>query len=187
MIEGLARSTMSGLAGLFELSHVPSGTFGLTIQAQGQPPATILGIHVAPDRITDLGEILLADLTADPEHCRACGQRCPPGAQCVYGVCICPDGLVRCGDTCSTLADLEHCRACGNRCPQWPNTIPLCGDQDCVFWCMTGTADCDSRRTTGCETRIDSDVNNCGACGNVCAPGQACVNFTCQQVERGRK
>jgi hypothetical protein len=42
--------------------------------------------------------------------------------------------------------------------------------------CEDGWADCNSEiPTTGCETDIVTDVNNCGACGNVCKPGQKCI------------
>ncbi len=170
---------VTGTAGLFVLSPVPQGTFGVTIEVPGQPRVTI-AVDVAAGRITDLGDIPLGDLTTDPEHCGDCGTRCPPGASCVYSVCICPDGLVRCGDACVTLADLDHCRACWSRCDEWPNMIPQCGAESCIYSCVEGTADCDGRRTTGCETRIDSDAKNCGSCGNVCAPGHRCVDYTCQ-------
>lgn len=182
-IEGHPQPAISELGGLFLLSHVPPGTFDVTVEAPGEPPATI-AIRVAAGRIADLGDILLGDLTADPGHCGDCAMRCPEAASCVYGVCLCADGLVRCGNACVTLADLDHCRACSNRCEEWPNMIPQCGAKDCIFSCLEGTADCDGRRTTGCETRIDSDAKNCGDCGNVCAPGQRCINYTCQQVER---
>jgi hypothetical protein len=170
---------VTGTAGLFVLSPVRPGAFGVTIEAPGQARVTI-AVDVAAGRITDLGDIPLGDLTTDPEHCGRCETRCPQGASCVYSVCICPDGLVRCGDTCVTLADLDHCRSCLSRCDEGLNMIPRCGTEGCIYSCVEGTADCDSRRTTGCETRIDSDAKNCGGCGNVCAPGQRCVDYTCQ-------
>ena len=182
-IAGLPRRAVTGTAGLFVLSPVPPGTFGLTIEVPGQPRVSI-AVDVAAGRITDLGDIPLGDLTTDPEHCGRCETPCPQGASCEYSVCICPEGLVRCGDTCATLADLDHCRACLNRCEAGLNMIPRCGTEGCIYSCVEGTADCDSRRTTGCETRIDSDAKNCGGCGTVCAPGQRCVDYTCQWVER---
>lgn len=175
---------ISGLAGVFTLSHVPPGTFDVTIEAEGQPRVTIAAVRVVAGRLTDVGEIPLGDLTTDAEHCGACGTRCPPGASCVYSVCICPDDRVRCGDTCVTLADLEHCRACGSRCHEWPNTIPQCGPEGCIFSCIEGTADCDNRWTTGCETGIDTDPKNCGGCGAACAPGQVCADYACRWPER---
>ena len=178
-IGGRADSATSGPGGAFELNDLPPGTFDLTFEAQEQQ-GTIAGIHVVSGQTTDIGEINLTDVRADPNHCGRCGTRCPPGASCAYGGCACPAGLTLCGDTCTGLADLEHCRACQNRCVAWPNTIPRCGAQDCVFQCFAGTADCDGRRINGCETQIDRDGRNCGACGNVCAPGLRCVDSRCQ-------
>jgi len=178
-IGGRADSAASGPGGAFEVSELPPGTFDVTFEAQEQQ-GTIAGIHVVSGQTTDIGEINLTDFRADPNHCGTCGTRCPPGASCAYGRCACPAGLTLCGDTCTGLADLEHCRACGNRCAAWPNTIPRCGAQDCVFLCSAGSADCDGRRINGCETQIDRDVSNCGACGNICPPGLRCVDLRCQ-------
>lgn len=178
-IEGRAHSALSGPTGAFELTDLPPGTFDVIVEAPGQK-GTIPGIQVVSGRMTDVGEINLTDRAADVKHCGVCGGRCPLGASCVYGRCICPDGFTLCYDTCTTLADLDHCRACRNRCAAGPNMVPMCGVQDCMYQCAEGTADCDSRRTTGCETRTDRDVNNCGECGNVCAPNQRCVASRCQ-------
>jgi hypothetical protein len=179
-IEGHPQSARSGPSGVFELTNLPPGTFDVTIEAEGYR-ATISNIQVEPGRRTDLGAINLTDTAADAEHCGGCNKRCPPGAACVYGHCICSDSTrIVCGDTCTDLFDLDHCRACFNRCTAWTDMTPRCEPHDCVFQCVEGTADCDSRRTTGCETRIDSDPKNCGACGNVCAPGLRCAGSRCQ-------
>jgi hypothetical protein len=44
------------------------------------------------------------------------------------------------------------------------------GPADCQGTCLTGTANCDGNlQTNGCEiVTAGVDVNNCGACGNVC-------------------
>ncbi|PYM07532.1 MAG: hypothetical protein DMD82_05155 [Candidatus Rokuibacteriota bacterium] len=178
-IEGRAHSALSGPTGAFELNDLPPGTFVVTVEAQGER-ATIARVQVLSGQMTDVGEINLTDRGTDAKHCGMCGKRCPPGASCVYGVCICPDEAIVCGDTCTALADLEHCLACWNRCAAFPSMIPQCGEKDCLFQCVDGTADCDGRRLNGCETRIDSDARNCGACGHVCAPGQRCVESRCQ-------
>jgi len=179
-IQGSPHSTTTGPTGAFELAGVPPGTVELSVAARGHPATTISTVDLVDGQLTELDDLQLTDLVADPQHCGRCGNLCPPGAACVYGVCLCPEGTVRCGGTCTTLQDLDHCRACRNVCEAWPEMIPACGAKDCVFLCMGGRADCDNRRLTGCEVRIDSDPRNCGACGNVCAPGQRCVNFQCQ-------
>ena len=49
--------------------------------------------------------------------------------------------------------------------------------------CHPGFADCDQQVDDGCEVDLQSDVNNCGACGRACnAPsggGISCVNGAC--------
>ncbi len=45
--------------------------------------------------------------------------------------------------------------------------------------CAPGTADCDGRLSTGCETNATT-TTNCGACGVACAAGQVCATGTCR-------
>ena len=49
--------------------------------------------------------------------------------------------------------------------------------------CPLGTADCDGDPATGCETDIETNDDNCGACANQCAleSGEAtCINGECR-------
>ena len=39
--------------------------------------------------------------------------------------------------------------------------------------CLAGFADCDGDQTNGCEVALGVDAQNCGSCGNVCAPANA--------------
>jgi hypothetical protein len=63
---------------------------------------------------------------------------------------------------------LAACRACNG------NTSRLCGSCGAYACCPTGTACCN-----GICTDLDSDPNNCSACGNVCPAGTVCVNGSC--------
>jgi hypothetical protein len=63
---------------------------------------------------------------------------------------------------------MEACRACNG------NTGRLCGSCGAYACCHTGAACCN-----GICTDLDSDANNCGACGYVCAAGNVCVNGSC--------
>lgn len=47
-----------------------------------------------------------------------------------------------------------------------------CADGECV--CMAGFGNCDGDPNNGCESVLDVDPKNCGACGTVC------VNGTCE-------
>jgi hypothetical protein len=48
--------------------------------------------------------------------------------------------------------------------------------------CPTGYADCDGNKANKCETNIQTNANNCGACGKVCSfpnATSACMNGSC--------
>ena len=48
-----------------------------------------------------------------------------------------------------------------------------------VDQCTDGYADCDSDSSNGCEIHIDTDVENCGACGNFCSSMDMCAQGLC--------
>lgn len=115
---------------------------------------------------------LCVDTMSDPNHCGGCNQVCD-GA-CAEGNC-CEPGLAACGALCVDLdSDSENCGACGNDCSELPNVSAAscesgaCGD----IVCLEGYEDCNDDVTDGCEVHLDSDIENCGACGNdACAIG----------------
>jgi hypothetical protein len=66
-------------------------------------------------------------------------------------------------------------------CPARNNATAACVNNQCVYQCKGGFADCNFNITAdGCETMISSDFNNCGFCGNRCASGQSCISGTCR-------
>jgi hypothetical protein len=124
---------------------------------------------------------------SDVNNCGACGNVCEEPI-CNQGTCGCPPGSELCPDgRCrATDRDNNNCGECGFVCP--PNTEPFppewrmtrtCVGGHCLTpACNAGFADCDGdflvEGGNGCETSIRTDPNNCGACGNVCAPGEIC-------------
>ena len=46
-----------------------------------------------------------------------------------------------------------------------------------------GFEDCNGVPGDGCEIDIDTNVNNCGACGNVCDIGVSCTSGVCGPAE----
>jgi hypothetical protein len=59
--------------------------------------------------------------------------------------------------------------------------VRTCGGGVCNGTCNAGFADCNAnKQVDGCETNLNTNVNNCGACGHVCAGGQSCVAGACQ-------
>lgn len=46
--------------------------------------------------------------------------------------------------------------------------VATCVAGDCRYSCAAGRANCDGVSGNGCESEPQTDVNNCGACGNRC-------------------
>jgi len=71
-----------------------------------------------------------------------------------------------------TSSDVNNCGGCDIVC-----ATPVSGEAACVNGkcsisaCSKGTLDCNSDLSDGCEIDGSRDVNNCGACGTVCAGG----------------
>jgi hypothetical protein len=123
--------------------------------------------------------------------------------QCAGGVSTCvPDvqpgsQLEVCNgkdDNCSgVIDDVSNIKLeCGTKYPSaqmvaaWVCTSGACQ----VFGCNPGYKDCDGALTNGCEVNGNTDLANCGLCGNVCSTSNAtpsCVSGQCQlQCHAGR-
>eukprot|EP01112_Ceratiomyxa_fruticulosa_P018814 TRINITY_DN606_c0_g1_i4.p1 TRINITY_DN606_c0_g1~~TRINITY_DN606_c0_g1_i4.p1 ORF type:complete len:366 (+),score=34.88 TRINITY_DN606_c0_g1_i4:1002-2099(+) len=109
-------------------------------------------------------------------------------ASCVLG---CDSGWSDCDSTSSngcevnTSTDHSNCGTCGSIC-SIPNANSHCQTGTCTFdACQGSYMDCDSSTSfgsNGCEVDLDSDNNNCGACGTVCTIPNAdadCQSGTC--------
>jgi hypothetical protein len=138
------------------------------------------------------------NLQTSPQNCGSCGHLCAPTANvaamvCSAGSCAvgtCNAGFADCNhlaaDGCEVniAADLNNCGACGHLC-FGPNATMVCSAGNCAIGgCSAGFADCNGNPADGCEVNIDTDVNNCGACGHQCLPAPnaaaaACSAGTC--------
>ncbi len=81
-----------------------------------------------------------------------------------------------CTGTCVSSADPAHgCGAAACDPCSFANAVAACDATGaCALGpCLTGYADCDANASNGCETRLDDDTSNCGACGHVCALANA--------------
>ncbi len=121
-------------------------------------------------------------IQGDAEHCGNCTNDCTDDylnadGYCSGGVCqmgACQGTFRDCTDDAGCETDVSvstvHCGACNTPC-SFINGTPSCDAGACSMSCASGHENCnqeDSQRD-GCETDIDGDVNNCGACGNICA------------------
>lgn len=131
------------------------------------------------------------------------GLSCENGAcACSYpevvqnGACVCGYGTVLCDGYCTDVSiDNWNCGSCGIVCPYVdmpcdPKDLPpytsyscaggQCGQFGCSDYRRKDcngdlSLGCDS--SDGCEVDISTDPENCGACGNKCAPGQYCRQY----------
>lgn len=133
------------------------------------------------------------DLLVDAGDCGQCGAACSnnhvANPVCGVGLCsgACDAGFADCNgnkqvDGCETGIDhdLSNCGACGAVCPAVANGAPGCAAGVCgIAACNAGFADCDHAAGNGCEVSVRDDVNNCGACGNVCPQNNRCIAGVC--------
>jgi len=89
-------------------------------------------------------------------------------ASCNPGWADC-DGNPANGCEVNTQTSVGNCGGCGNACSV-PNGTAACVAGACaVGGCNTGYANCNGMVSDGCEVNTTTNVNNCGACGNVCS------------------
>jgi len=117
---------------------------------------------------------------SSPAHCGSCGITCPMA--CSVGMCVASCGdATNCSGSCVDIdVSLAHCGGCDMPCPSFPGTTLRCVAGACeVSSCPPGRADCDAMGNNGCEADLTVNAANCGACGAVCAAGDACMAGSC--------
>jgi hypothetical protein len=121
----------------------------------------------------------------DVANCNRCDNACvfsSGSPVCIGGACRlagCDPGFDNCNgsdaDGCETpLTTLGNCGRCGETCGGTVNATEICnGSRACDYSsCDGGFLDCGGGRVNGCETAFST--TNCGACGTVCGPREAC-------------
>jgi cysteine-rich repeat protein len=79
----------------------------------------------------------------------------------------------------SSTDDELNCGACANDCGSANTDSVMCTDGACAFACTDPYRHCSTDDSTGCETNVAADPENCGSCGHSCLGG-ACVSGSCQ-------
>lgn len=106
---------------------------------------------------------------------------------CSSGVCVaCGAGKTYCDYGCFDLSsDPSHCGACNGYCSHPSYTQGTCTQGVCGWICLAGHVDCDGAPANGCEVYVNSDRNNCGTCGHVCADDETCSSGICTPCPAG--
>jgi hypothetical protein len=61
-----------------------------------------------------------------------------------------------------------------------PNATAACASGNCQLQsCNLGFGNCDGMSGDGCESNLNTDLGNCGACGRACFTGAMCVGGLC--------
>jgi hypothetical protein len=141
------------------------------------------------------------DVSRDINNCGGCGKACAASsgktAWCRKGQCgetTCAPGRGDCnGDPdddaanggCETdlKTDVDSCGACGTTCGISGGEAQCSAGACSIKSCSPGFADCSGGYGNGCETNINTDLGNCGTCGNACTAANgspACVTGACQ-------
>lgn len=129
----------------------------------------------------------------DSDNCGSCGFRCDTpnsisvcdNGACMVTGCIAPfEDCFGSAEGCETNTETDpfNCGGCqgsgGTDCGMaFANADSNCGGGTCQFGsCRTGWADCTGGTADGCETNIENDPLNCGACA--AGPGPNQCDFT---------
>ncbi|RPH73030.1 MAG: hypothetical protein EHM78_00980 [Myxococcaceae bacterium] len=147
-----------------------NGRLGTCAAAPGRPPYEADLTHCGPD----------CDQTCSRTSTNRCVGTCACGSEagpCSGGAPACcpgPDGRPE-SFHCVSLQTPEHCGACQSACQSRNNTTPGCASSQCIYACSWPYRNCNGGTLTtegpdadGCETPVDNDPRNCGACGKVC-------------------
>lgn len=123
--------------------------------------------------------------------CNPCVANVNSIAVCKANVCAsdCATGFSDCdsnpqnGCEAKTGTDIANCGACGAVCgARNADLPPTCNEGKCTFTCKKDFAHCGGPDVGGCETALQTDALNCGACGHSCLGG-TCEGGKCKPVQ----
>ena len=103
-----------------------------------------------------------------------CTSTCEPPETCQNGECGCPPCYRTAPNIFAIGCDPVFCPPDEQCNPNTGQCEPACGGQTC----RPGTACCSNQCVD-----LQSDQNNCGACGNICPAGKACCSGGCVDLQ----
>ena len=136
------------------------------------------------------GQTYCTDPNRDPANCGGCGKTCPVNSYCNTGVCQTNAGTVTGPAACpgptgapmcvNLVSDPANCGQCGRVCAAGMGCFGgVCGTAPPPEMCPPELKACPDPTGKVYCANVLGDPGNCGACGNVCPPGAACMNANC--------
>jgi len=201
-IPGRSFSVRLPFDGSFIFSHVPTGTHSIVFELNGNVIGTLAGVVTNEGQTTDVGVFVTSFCQGDAdgdgftgpagdcdnnnasvnpsatEVCDSIDNNCD-GQTDEGGVCLPQDQDLDGYDETTDCNDLnasvnpgatEVCDNIDNNCDGQTDEGGVC-----ISACSAGLTEC----SMGQCIDLNFDTNNCGACGNSCASGQACVTGVC--------
>lgn len=196
-IPGRQFMVLLGADGNFIFNNVPVGKYDINYVINGKLVNENKNILVSAGSTNNLGEIVFCNeggVSTDTSATKAKKDNCeehPDTADCVDAD---KDGVIAakdCNDNDPSIRPgaIEQCDGVDNNCngqiDEKSIVTILNGSGSCsagkvsVMSCNKGFADCDKDPSNGCETDIHNDNENCGSCGNECAPLEICKLGIC--------
>ena len=149
-----------------------NGKLGTCTAEPGRPPYEADVTHCGPD----CAQTCSRTSTNRCVGTCTCGSEAGPCSGAAPACCPGVDGRPE-SFSCVSLQTPQHCGACQTQCQPKNHTDVGCASSSCTYPCVTpwrncngGTATTEGPDSDGCETRVDDDVNNCGACRKACPP-----------------
>lgn len=193
-IPGRQHMVLLGADGQFIFEGVPVGNYDINYVINGQLVNENKNVSVLSGGTNDLGNIVFCgdDRTPAMQGAKDPCEENPGAAECIDAD---KDGVVAakdCNDNDESIRPgaIEICDGVDNNCNgeidemstvSIQNGTGSCqsGKVSKVLMCNKGFADCDRDPANGCETDIYNDNDNCGGCGNTCAPLERCILGIC--------
>jgi len=116
---GTGSAVVNGGAGGSNGSGGATSGFGAEAGLGGESGAPAGGDASCPAITPNACGEACVDLSADSQHCGACGATCSDAEVCVRGECVlaCAEGTTLCSEACVSLqSDELHCGTCGTEC-----------------------------------------------------------------------